>query len=99
MVCDEVKVYTAYCIAQIIFGFAVFGKEIGMRSFLKLSGILMSLGWITLIYLLCERNYRRLTWWFVAITVGFGVIGDIAILASPSFKNAIKKGLDQAASK
>ena len=92
MVCDEVKVYTAWCIFQILFGFAVYGKEVGMAT-LKLSALVMSLGWIALIYLLCERNYRRLTWWFVAITVGFGILSDLVVMASPTIRNSVKRSI------
>lgn len=95
MVCDEVKVFAAFQVVQIAVMWMIFGRETMMKT-VKATAVLAFLGWVVLLYFLCQRNYRRFTWWFVAISVGFNIIYDIALIVSPTFRTAIKNTLDKA---
>jgi hypothetical protein len=95
MVCDEVKVFIVFQLVQWLVQWLALGKELVMRS-MKATALLATLGWIVLLYFLCQRNYRRFTWWFVAISVGLGAIYDIALFASPTFRDTVKKTVEKA---
>ena len=94
MVCTEVKVYLAFQVVQFIFQFLLMGKEVYLKS-LKFSSLLILAGWIGLLILLCDKGYRRFTWWYVAITITLGVIFNLALLLSPSLRATLKKVVDR----
>ena len=94
MVCTEVKVYLAFQVVQFIFQFLLMGKEVYMKT-LKFSSLLILAGWIGLLILLCDKGYRRFTWWYVAITITLGVIFNLALLLSPSLRATLKKAVDR----
>ena len=90
MICDEVKVYLAFQVAQFIFQYFLMGKEFFVKTF-KISSILILAGWIGLLILLCSKGYRRFTWWYVAISISLGVIFNIILLFSPKLRASLKK--------
>ena len=88
MVCAEVKVYIAFQLAQAVFQYFFFGSMV-YSAFIKTSTLLTLLGLIALLLLLCDKGYRRFTWWFVATAVTLGVIVNASMVLSPTMKKTI----------
>lgn len=94
MICDEVKVYLVFQVAQFIFQYFLMGKEFFMKT-MKFSSLLILAGWIGLLILLCSKGYRRFTWWYVAITITLGIIFNVIILLSPTLRATLKKSMGE----